>query len=266
MKKLLFLLIFTTLKLNAEITSFVMLESSRPFTGRPSFLNNVAIGTTDIPTDRLVVSGVAKASTFTATQALCIAGNCKTNWDVESDPIFLASLAYLINISSINHWNNSFGWGNHSTVGYLTIESDPIFSTSTAKLINISSITHWNNSYDWGNHSIVGYLTVENDPIFSSSTAVLINTSSITHWNNSYEWNNHSLFNYFVPSSGTLNMGEYSIESSSGANFAKDINLGGLFTISTTPITLGSIVIKSTDSANWKCGPDTQGIWICNTP
>ncbi|TAL67047.1 MAG: hypothetical protein EPN82_15860 [Bacteroidetes bacterium] len=42
----------------------------------------------------------------------------------ETDPIFTASPAYGISNSNINNWNSAFGWGDHSTAGYLTSEVD----------------------------------------------------------------------------------------------------------------------------------------------
>ena len=38
----------------------------------------------------------------------------------ETDPIFLASVAYDITEADVENWNKAFGWGNHEDEGYLT--------------------------------------------------------------------------------------------------------------------------------------------------
>ena len=44
----------------------------------------------------------------------------------ETDPIFSASAASNITTSKISNWDTSYGWGNHASVGYLTMESDTL--------------------------------------------------------------------------------------------------------------------------------------------
>ncbi len=51
------------------------------------------------------------------------------------------------------HWNTAYGWGDHSTIGYLTSETDPVFTASDAAGITSSDITNWNTAYGWGDHS-----------------------------------------------------------------------------------------------------------------
>lgn len=51
------------------------------------------------------------------------------------------------------HWNTAYGWGDHSTIGYLTSETDPVFTASDAAGITSSDITNWNIAYGWGDHS-----------------------------------------------------------------------------------------------------------------
>lgn len=38
-------------------------------------------------------------------------------------------------------------------------EQDPVFTSSPAFGISTSNISNWNDSYSWGNHSVVGYVT-----------------------------------------------------------------------------------------------------------
>ena len=76
----------------------------------------------------------------------------------------------------ISNWNTAFGWGDHSTAGYLTsyTETDPIFSGHVASGITSTNISNWNTAFGWGDHSTAGYLTSEVDPTWSGTA----NTSS----------------------------------------------------------------------------------------
>ena len=76
--------------------------------------------------------------------------------------------------TKVGQWDTSYGWGDHSTAGYLTSETshadvlvDGDFSTSGLMTTNGSgtySITtnnssNWNTAYGWGDHSTQGYVT-----------------------------------------------------------------------------------------------------------
>jgi chromosome segregation ATPase len=74
----------------------------------------------------------------TSSQFLMADGSVSTNpgWlTTESDPIFTASEAYNITNSDTTNWDTAFGWGDHSTRGYLT--------TYTNNYVNAVS---WNSS------------------------------------------------------------------------------------------------------------------------
>jgi len=49
--------------------------------------------------------------------------------------------------------------------GYLTAETDPVFAASPASGIILQNITNWNEAYGWGDHSTAGYLTAEADTL-----------------------------------------------------------------------------------------------------
>lgn len=104
----------------------------------------------------------------------------------EIDPIFTASPAFNITPTNITNWNNSYSWGNHALVGYLTTESDPIFVASPSYTIGSTNITNWNTSYGWGNHASAGYITTETDPVFVASDAYSITSTNISNWNDAY--------------------------------------------------------------------------------
>ena len=44
-------------------------------------------------------------------------------------------------------------------------ETDPVFSASPASNITNTKISNWDTSYSWGNHASVGYLTMESDTL-----------------------------------------------------------------------------------------------------
>ena len=50
----------------------------------------------------------------------------------ETDPVFGASVASGITNTNITNWNTAYGWGDHSTQGYLTAEADTL-ATITAR-------------------------------------------------------------------------------------------------------------------------------------
>ena len=150
----------------------------------------------------------------------------------ESDPNFNASAASGIVSDDITNWNEAYGWGDHSTQGYLTTvsaESDPVYSSSPASVIDNEDIENWNTAYGWGDHSGEGYLTQEVDPVFTAwdkSTGIQITESQIgdlqnylltesdpdfnasaasgiaygdiSNWNSAYGWGDHSAEGYLT--------------------------------------------------------------------
>ncbi|MBP7830463.1 MAG: hypothetical protein KA248_11140 [Kiritimatiellae bacterium] len=93
-----------------------------------------------------------------------------TNAFTETDPVFGASDAAGITASDISNWDAAYGWGDHSTFGYLTSETDPIFGASAAAGITAGDIVNWNTAFGWGDHALAGYLTAESDPIWTASS------------------------------------------------------------------------------------------------
>src|SRR6056300_265838 len=73
--------------------------------------------------------------------------------------------------TKISNWDTAYGWGDHSTAGYLTsyTETDPVFSASAASGITTTNISNWNTAYGWGDHSTAGYQ--------SASTALTTSTT-----------------------------------------------------------------------------------------
>ena len=69
----------------------------------------------------------------------------------ETDPIFSASAASNITTAKISNWDTSYSWGNHASVGYLTLESDTLQTvinrgnTSTSPAYFTSKFYYQNN-------------------------------------------------------------------------------------------------------------------------
>ena len=65
--------------------------------------------------------------------------------------------------ASQTNWDTAYGWGDHSTVGYLTsfTETDPVFSASEAASITSTDTTNWDTAYSWGDHASAGYGTTD---------------------------------------------------------------------------------------------------------
>lgn len=77
-----------------------------------------------------------------------------------STGVLSLTTGYSIPLSaSTTDWQTAFGWGDHSSVGYLSEENDPAFANSSAAGINGSDISNWNAAYSWDDHSLAGYLT-----------------------------------------------------------------------------------------------------------
>jgi hypothetical protein len=100
------------------------------------------------------------------------------------------------------NWDTAYGWGDHSTIGYLTTETDPVFTASVAGSITSTQVTNWDTAYSWGDHSTEGYLTsaslTETDPVFVASEAYNITSTDTTNWDTAYGWGDHSLVGYLT--------------------------------------------------------------------
>jgi hypothetical protein len=82
--------------------------------------------------------------------------------------------------TNVSNWDTAYGWGNHSSAGYLTsyTETDPVY-TASSWYTTTNNSTNWDTSYGWGNHASAGYLT-GNQTITLSGDATGSGTTSIT--------------------------------------------------------------------------------------
>jgi len=124
----------------------------------------------------------------------------------EIDPIFQASPAYTINEGDIDNWNEAFGWGDHSAVGYLTqdiaetLGYDAYGKSIWADEATQAKIPNWDTAFGWGDHregdNGKKYLTEETDPIFLASVAYNITQDNVDNWNEAHGWGDHSTEDY----------------------------------------------------------------------
>ena len=125
----------------------------------------------------------------------------------ETDPVFSASPSANILQSNINNWNTAYGWGDHSSAGYLTSvgsigsHSDVTIATlQDGQLLKYSvGNAKWEN---WTPNYLTSY--TETDPIFQASAAGGITGTNIANWNTAYNWGDHGSAGYLTAESDTL--------------------------------------------------------------
>ena len=89
----------------------------------------------------------------------------------ETDPVFAASVAAGITNTNITNWNTAYGWGDHSTAGYLTAEADTL-DTITAR----GNST--NNGITVGGITVNGNMTVNGTQTVINTTCLLYTSPS----------------------------------------------------------------------------------------
>jgi len=101
----------------------------------------------------------------------------------ETDPVFSAHVSSGILQTNLNQWTAAYGWGDHSTAGYLT-------SLGDASGVTTAKITEWDTAYGWGDHSVAGYLTAETQTLDAVLTLGATTTQDITTTGKVYYSNN----------------------------------------------------------------------------
>lgn len=198
----------------------------------------------------------------------------------------------IISDSRVGQWNTAYGWGDHSTQGYITSETshadvvvDGDFTSQGIMLRGASSgtysiltdnSTNWNTAYGWGDHSTQGYVTSSGvtsvtgtAPVVSSggttpAISMAAATTSVNGYLTSTDWNtfNGKQGSITLTTTGTsgaatfigdtLNIPEYSAGGGGIAAVVDDTTpqLGGNLDLNSNDITgTGNVDISGTVTA-----------------
>ena len=79
--------------------------------------------------------------------------------------------------TQITNWDTAYGWGDHSTAGYLTsfTETDPVFAASVAAGITQTDINNWNAGTGGGGGFSGDYNDLTNKPTIPTNNNQLTN-------------------------------------------------------------------------------------------
>ena len=176
---------------------------------------NIELGDVALPTDITADGGgiTLKGST----DKTIIWDNANDNWtssehwNLASGKEFKINNVVVLNATKSTNWDTAYGWGNHSTQGYLTSLGTAIVDadfTSNGLMKRSSSgvytsitdnSTNWDTAYGWGNHSTQGYLT--------TSLSSPISTNQVLSYNGS-NWTNKT-FDISLIQKGSVPFGGY---------------------------------------------------------
>ena len=171
--------------------------------------------------------------------------------------------SYSIVTDNSTNWNTAFGWGDHSTAGYLTSETshadvvvDGDFAsqglmrrgaTAGSYSIVTDNSANWNTAFGWGDHAAAGYLTsfTETNDLTAAVTWANVPNANITE--GSVTQHQAALS---ITESQISDLGTYSAVTS------------GAGVPSTTPAALGDIYIDTTnDDAYIAVGTASSADW-----
>lgn len=123
---------------------------------------------------------------------------------IETDPVFVNHAANSITQTSLNSWNNAYGWGNHALAGYISnyYESDPIWTVASANYYTKTNMQnagtaqlHFNNLTNTP-ITLSGYGIT--DGMTTSHPANAITNININNWNTAFGWGNHANAGYLT--------------------------------------------------------------------
>lgn len=155
------------------------------------------------------------------------------------------------------NWNTAYGWGDHSSAGYLTsytVTASDLSGISIDALTDVDTTTTAPSSGDvlkwdgskWApgtDNSGSGGISSETDPVFTASPAYAITSANTTNWNTAYNWGDHSQAGYLtsVPNASSTTYGTVKID-----NVSIQINASGQ--IFATGVTGGTANLGVSDS------------------
>ena len=134
------------------------------FTGTATFDNLTTTGT--------VTFDSFTANTLSATTATVstLNGTDPTVWDLTTATVATSEAGWDATEATVTaksgNWDTAFGWGDHSTEGYLVaadlngyatqtwVSTNYMAKTHAANAITTTNISNWNTAFGWGNHEI----------------------------------------------------------------------------------------------------------------
>jgi hypothetical protein len=176
----------------------------------------------------------------------------------------------VIDPTDITNWNTAYGWGDHSTEGYLksvvaiadggtgqTTANDALNALLPAQ--NIASAGYILQS-DGTNTNWVSLISGELDPVFSAAPAFGITSDQVASWDIAYGWGDHSLVGYLTAETDPIYSADpaFTITSDQIASWDMaygwgDHSLIGYLTAETDPIYSAdpAFTITSDQIASW---------------
>jgi hypothetical protein len=127
-------------------------------------------------------SSVCPEGEFVLTVSTGSSGNNFDEFDltIEFDPTVIDSVKDGVDWTEVTNIPAGFADGTDDGV---TAETDPVFGTSTAAGITGTDVSYWNTAYGWGDHSSAGYLTsyAETDPTVAASVKDGVDWTEVTN-------------------------------------------------------------------------------------
>ena len=186
---------------------------------------------------------------------------------------FATTTALNTAVANSSNWDTAYGWGDHSTAGYLTSETshadvvvDGDFTangllkrTGAGTYTSVTdNSSNWDSAYGWGDHSTEGYLTSETshadvvvDGDFTTSGLMTtdgsgtytVTTNNSTNWNTAHGWGDHSAAGYLTSYTETQTLDDVL---ALGSTTTRDITTTGKILFSNLYATTGDLPSAST--------------------
>lgn len=160
---------------------------------------------------------------------------------------FYNSEAYNITSTDTTNWDTAFGWGDHSTEGYLVATS--------ASYNN----ANWDTAYSWGDHSVEGY-TVDGTDVTFSSVQLIGGTGD----QGTISWNTDEETLDVILNGATLQMGQevhYHVRNNSGATIPNGTPVYATGTLGNSGrITVSPFIADGTIPVKFFLGVTTEDI------
>ena len=172
---------------------------------------------------------------------------------------------YTVTDAKVGQWDTAYGWGDHSTVGYLTsyTETDPVYTASTW-YSTTNNATNWDTAYGWGDHSTAGYVSTTSDETISGSKrgTVVDNTASL-----SFDMNAGNNFKTTPTATGAITFTNIT-SGQSGNIYLNNATPVVISAATTTHIASADLTTINSAGAYWLSyySPDGTNVYVATTP